>query len=236
MVSFLQDKFQDHQAPFYHVKEILEEELREERNKRQRMKFPTIKGSSQFHVAIFKPGAEKFKASPRLCLCELCMVEYGSCPLFKEYQLQVQLISAPNLRSDIAPPVEEVSDEAVSEFVSVDTYVAVAASVSSIDTVWFIKVKEVNRIDHDNISVDSFGFKIAPSIMHLSGYFLEKDEKKTTRKENVYKLSKKETYFFKESIVYPYVNILEEKKGLTLNIEDYTDILYHIEANAFAHL
>ena len=182
MVSFLQDKFQDHQAPFYHVKEILEEELREERNKRQRMKFPTIKGSSQFHVAIFKPGAEKFKASPRLCLCELCMVEYGSCPLFKEYQLQVQLISAPNLRSDIAPPVEEVSDEAVSEFVSVDTYVAVAASVSSIDTVWFIKVKEVNRIDHDNISVDSFGFKIAPSIMHLSGYFLEKDEKKNNKK------------------------------------------------------
>ena len=236
VVSFLKGRFQDHEAPQYHIKEILETELSEERTKRQKMKFPTIKGSSLFHVAIFKPKSEKFKASTRLCLCEQCLIEYGSCPLFKEYELQVQAITTPSLRSNLASPVDESSEDALSDFVSVGTYVAVAASISSPDTVWLIKVNEINRIDHQNVSVDSFGFKVAANVMHLSGNFLEKDEKKSTKTENVYNLSKKDTFFFKESIVYPYVNIRECKKGLSLALKDYTDILYHIEANAFAHL
>ena len=50
-------------------------------------------------------------------------------------------------------------------------------------------------------------------------------------------LSKKRTYFFKEKILYPCVNIKEEETcGLTLDMADYADILYHIENNGYAHL
>ena len=59
----------------------------------------------------------------------------------------MQAITTPSLRSNIASPVEESSGEAVSEFVSVGTYVAVATSVSYPDIVWLIKVNEINRID-----------------------------------------------------------------------------------------
>ena len=63
--------------------------------------------------------------------------------------------------------------------------------------------------------------------MHLKGHFLEKDERFTT--------SEKVTYFYKESIAYPYVNI-DDGKCLSLDMPDYTDILHHIENNDYAHL
>ena len=66
--------------------------------------------------------------------------------------------------------------------------------------------------------------------------FLEKNERLTTSKKKGYYLSKKTTYFFNESILYPYVNIIEGKRGLTLDNTDYTDILLHIENNGYAHL
>ena len=75
-------------------------------------------------------------------------------------------------------------DEEVNEFVSVGTYVAVAAPKSSVDKVWFVKVIEVNRIDLENESLDGFGHTIAPKFMHLAEYFLEKDEKKTNPRKS----------------------------------------------------
>ena len=107
---------------------------------------------------------------------------------------------------------------------------------SSQDTVWITKVIEVNRVDPVNESVDSYKHIVAPAIIHLAGHFLAKNEKTSTLKSTMFKLSTDITYFFKESIVFPYVNIQEGKKGLTLSMTDYADILYHIEYSAFAHL
>ena len=52
-------------------------------------------------------------------------------------------------------------------------------------------------------------------------------------KRKVFGLSKKQTFFFNENIVYSYVNIMEGKNGL---MQDYVDILTYIENNAFAHI
>ena len=129
----------------------------------------------------------------------------------------------------------------MNEFVSVGTYVAVAArksegAVWAVDPFWIIKVTEVNRVDLVNPSVDSFGFQIQPKQLHLAGHFLEKNEQRTTMKKMGFDLSKKISFFFKESILYPYVNINEEKRGLSLEMTDYTDILYYVEKNGYAHL
>ena len=241
IVSFLKEKFGENTSPQYHIVEILDSSLMEERNSRRRMKFPTITGSSDWHVLIFTPNASEFKASPRLCMCDQCLVTYGSCSLFQSYAVRVETINVPTLRNDVLPPPEILGEEEVIEFVNEGTFVAVAAPKSTdtvwvVDPFWIIKVTKVNRIDTDNESVDSYGFKIAPKVMHLEGNFLEKNERLTTSKKIGYDLSKKVTFFFKESILYPYVNITEGKRGLFLNMTDYTDILYHIENNGYAHL
>ena len=127
------------------------------------------------------------------------------------------------------------------EFVGVGTFIAVAAPKSTetvwvVDPFWIIKVQEVNRIDMDEESVDSFGSKIPPKMMHLAGYFLEKKTRYTTGKKMAFDLSSKVTYFHKDVILYPYVNIKEGKRCLELNMTDYTDILLHREKNGYAHL
>ena len=71
---------------------------------------------------------------------------------------------------------------------------------------------------------------------HISGYFLEKNPEKSSLKKTVYKLSDNLSYIYKETIVYPYVNIKEERNELSLSADDYTDILYYIESRRFHHI
>ena len=50
-------------------------------------------------------------------------------------------------------------------------------------------------------------------------------------------LSDKKTYFYMESIGYPYINIQEVPGNyFSLSMNDYTEVLYFIENNGFAHL
>ena len=56
-------------------------------------------------------------------------------------------------------------------------------------------------------SVDRFGLKIPAKMMHLAGYFLEKNARHTTGKKMAFDLSSKVTYFHKDVILNPYVNI-----------------------------
>ena len=88
------------------------------------------------------------------------------------------------------------------------------------------------------MSKDDYNHEVPKGVIHLSGHFLEKDEKRSSLKSNVFKIaSNKKTYFFMESIVYPYVNI-EEGPGeyLSLSMQDYTEVLYYVEKNGFSHL
>ena len=128
----------------------------------------------------------------------------------------------------------------MNEFVDVGTYVAVATPKST-ETVWvpeqfwIVKVSEVNRLTMEEC-IDDFGQHIGPKMMHLAGHFLEKEEKLSTKRKVGYCLSNKITYFYKESVLYPYINIVEEKRGLSLDIKEYTEILLYIEQNGFSHL
>ena len=238
ITSFLQDKFEEKESPRYHVQELPVDVLYEERMKDHRSKdfSRSVSGSSEFHIAIFTPNAEEFKAAPRLCMCDLCMNEYGSCQLFESYSLRVQDLHQPNLRSVEEPQPEVVGEETVNDFILPDTIVAVAAPKKSIDTVWFIRVVEVNRV-RETMEVDSYGHQIPAGMVHLSGHFLERDDRYSSKKATVFSISRETTYFYKESILYPFVNIQEDNnKRLSLSARDYTDILLFIENNGFSHL
>ena len=60
-------------------------------------------------------------------------------------------------------------------------------------------------------AVDNYGQIIPPNILFLKGNFLERVC--YNRSSQVFKLSKKETYFYNDSVVYPYVQFTESKKG-----------------------
>ena len=57
--------------------------------------------------------------------------------------------------------------------------------------------------DHDD--TDSFWNTVAKGTKHLEGYFLDSYN-------GVYRVSKKRAIFYKESVVYPFVQVTEEKK------------------------
>ena len=121
IVEFLKKKFGENNAPQYHIVEIEEAALNEERERDLRRVYKTIHGSSEFHIMIFTPNSKSFRASPRLCLCDQCKVDYGSCSFFNSYELQVQELNQISLRSNIPPPPppEIVGQEAVNEFITV---------------------------------------------------------------------------------------------------------------------
>ena len=127
----------------------------------------------------------------------------------------MQTLNTPSLRNAVLPPPLEIvgEPEEVNEFVGVGTYIAVAAPKSTetvrvVDPFWIIKVQEVNRIDMDEESVDSFGSKIPPKMMHLSGYFLEKNQgTQQGRKWRLTYQAKSHTSIRTSFCLYPYVNI-----------------------------
>ena len=49
---------------------------------------PTIDGSDSHQFMVFKPNSRGFKVAPCLCVCDSCLIVFGSCALFTKYQLQ----------------------------------------------------------------------------------------------------------------------------------------------------
>ena len=190
---------------------------------------------------VFTPHSNVFKAADRLCICTSCQSNYGSCSLFKEFNLSVTMLNQVNLRSTMSvtdkcqpssdPDCDDVSD--ITEYVVPDTYVAVAADSKSIDTVWFIKVAENNCISRGD-DVDDYGHMIIENVKFNKGHFLERVSHLSNRE--IYKVSKKVTYFYSESVIYPFVDFKEEKKGLALYNDELSNIIHYIEENNFSHL
>jgi hypothetical protein len=85
MVTYLQEKFQERNHPKYEIHEILVSELEKKRVLSRLEVANSVDGSSTFQIMLFSPNKETFKAAPRLCICNECRNEYGSCTLFKEY-------------------------------------------------------------------------------------------------------------------------------------------------------
>ena len=106
----LTKKFGDKERRKYHIVEIKTEDLEAERKSCQRKKFEHVKGSSVLQVIIFKPGQPYFKAATRLCICDQCSIEYGSCEIFSEYILDVSKGSVNSIWFMFVKEVNVISD------------------------------------------------------------------------------------------------------------------------------
>ncbi len=84
------------------------------------------------------------------------------------------------------------------------------------------------------VGKDDYGIVIPHGALFLKGRFLEMVVEKGSHR--VYKLSKKITYFYKENVIYPFVNMAETEKGYILENVDLMDIIKFAEANNYRHL
>ena len=101
---------------------------------------------------LFAPDALTFRAAPRLCLCDLCRVNYGSCELFEEYEIPVTHLKSTSVRSVRMPVTDPAANEMPSnaseemiEFIQPGTVCAIAPAESSCDPVWFILIEAVQN-------------------------------------------------------------------------------------------
>ena len=177
MVKFLSEKFADKSSPEYVVRGIGKEEFDEARSDVAHKVFKTIHGSSLFQVIVFEPFSSNIKASKRLCLCNLCKVEYGSCSLFENDQLTIQTLKDTALRSSRVESKTgqlAVANNTNSEFLLLGSFCAIAASNSSADTVWFLLIdREVKEAT--DITDDDYGHCILVCQKYLIQRFLKYD-------------------------------------------------------------
>ena len=74
---------------------------------------------------------------------------------------------------------------------------------------------------------DDYGHRISQGQQYVVGNFLERT--RSTKKGLLLKKESKKTYFFKESIVYPFVQFSTLKMELYLTNNDFADILAFVE-------
>ena len=160
------------------------------------------------------------------------MKDYGSCSLFTSYQLLTGTLNETNLRSDVEPAFEisEGVSSNNSEFLLPNTYCAVAADKVSTETVWFIKINNSMKATEDvtdtDTVTDDYSHTIPAGNEYLEGCFLEKHE--SSAKGYYYKLDRKKTFFYCESVVYAYVQFKETKKGMFISNIEYVEMLNYV--------
>ena len=242
-VEYLREKFSFHDDPTYHFKLIESSELNDLRLKAKYIRCPTIKGSSSFQVMIFEANNDIIRVAPYLCSCEQCIsMKYGSCSLFTSHKLEVGALNKVSLRNNYLPHEPQSNDttDVITEksLICNGTVCAIAADYCSPDTVWFVYIINSDCSYENSDSADAYGHIIPKSQPFLKCNYLERHNE--LREGVVYKQTHKEAYIYRETIVYPVVNMVFNYNGVQdlhfLNNKDYVEILNYVQHTSMGSL
>ena len=117
--------------------------------------------------------------------------------------------------------------KAPDDFLLPGSVCALAAANNSVDTLWFVQIK--GEFESTTSVSDDYGHIVTPGQKYMLGHFLEQVSDQITSK--TYKLIDKETIFYRESVVYPFVNVTEKKGKYIISSRDYIDIINFVEHN-----
>ena len=170
MVDYLNDKFKDNTNPEYVVKEIDCSLLEENRAAASLLAHPTTDGSSTFQVIVFKPNSNHLKAANRVCVCQQCQKDYGSCNIFLSYPIICHKLNKTYLRSKVTEQTALAESSAICDFIVADSFIAIAAEESSMDSVWFIKVTKIDCVGNGK-DVDDYGHVIPTGVGYMMTTF-----------------------------------------------------------------
>ena len=126
-------------------------------------------------------------------------------------------------------------DNNVLGFAQIDKSGAIPADERSPDTVNFVKIID-NHINNseDPIMTDDWGQTIAPGQAFIEGrYFLHQF---SGHYESTYTQDQRKVFFFKESIVYPFVQHVQVKGGITISNNEKCDIINFVQASGMSSL
>ena len=107
------------------------------------------------------------------------------------------------------------------------------AADNSRDTVWFVEIVK-SKCEMDVYLIDDYGHTAKAGMKFVVRHFLELQY--TTKKYHVYNVSKKNTFMYKESVLYPFVNVSVTKIGIVIANEEFTEIFSYIQINGFSPL
>ena len=113
-------------------------------------------------------------------------------------------------------------NETVADFLVPGSFVDIPADTNSINTVWFVQTLE-NSCAGDGVLGDDYNHKIAAWVNSLKAHFFKKENELCSTK--VLDHSSNTIYFYSKSILQPYVNLLQSKKGFILKNTDFIDII-----------
>ena len=87
----------------------------------------------------------------------------------------------------------------------------------------------INLKDH----VNDYDHVIPAGMTYIKGNVLERME--SSKHSSTFQISKKPTFFYKESAVYLYLNLLQNKNVFMLEKRTMIEILCHVEEKEFQH-
>ena len=73
---------------------------------------------------------------------------------------------------------------------------------------------------------DNYGNSVAAGQAYIEGKFLERG-----KYPNIYKETKKTTYFYRETVVYPFVETVPTKNGDYISTAEVNNIICYVESN-----
>ena len=103
---------------------------------------------------------------------------------------------------------------------------------SSPESIWFIKVKD--SFESVVKMMDNCKNGITPGIPYIEARFMEKVD--VLAKGFLYKLSKKITFIFIESVVYLLVQFTRHTNRFFLSVEDYVEVLNYVDSNGLPRI
>ena len=195
--------------------------------------------NSGHKLIFFYPKTTTVRAVKHLCICDSCRQDYDSCSLFQNYDLVVENLNKINLRSNyndknINDGVER--DEKTTShnyFLLPGSVCVIAVDNKSTNTVWFVQI--IRELDSPENVIDDYGHTASAGQKYMLGYLLEQEHDQITKTK--YKLMyKKKTNFYRESIVYPFVNISEINGHYIISSRDFVDIVNYVEHYALTTL
>ena len=93
-------------------------------------------------------------------------------------------------------------------------------------------ISESEKEDESDVR-DGYGNVIPAGSPYITGYYLER-----AKYPNIYQASKKHRFFYKESILYPFVQAMfqQTKKGYFITDTEICEILKYVECNNLASI
>ena len=154
----------------------------------------------------------------QVCAFVNSKVNYGDCALFSDFPLYIIELNQKNLRHGINEERYLSSLSNLNNLIIENTFVTSAADELSPDSNWFIKVVQRKCVRNEDV-IDDYSHTIPVGFEYIKGHFLE--QVTPTKSSQIFKISKKFTYFYSESVVYLFLNTkYETDKGHILENKD----------------